>query len=89
MNNFWSPRRYHGFLRTFKYDKEKVVLDKYTIIEANRTRVFHNWLQYFSREMIANELKTRGFSIDSFFSDVAGSAYDSESETLAVVAGKP
>jgi SAM-dependent methyltransferase len=89
MNNFWSPRRYHGFHHTFKYDGEKVILDKYTIIEANRTRIFYNWLQHFNREMIENELRTHGFGIDDFFSDVAGSVYDSESETLAVVAGKP
>ena len=88
MNNFWSPRKYHGFLHTFKYDREKVVLDKYTIIEANRTRIFYNWLQYFSREMIDNELKARGLSINDVFSDVAGSIYDSQSEVLAVVAGK-
>ena len=88
MNNFWSPGKYHGFLHTFKYDKEKVILDKYTIIEANQTRVFYNWLQHFSREMIENELKTHGFSINDFFSDVAGSVYDPESEVLAVVARK-
>ena len=89
MNNFWSPGRYHGFHQTYRYDREKVILDEYTIIEANRTRTFYNWLQHFNREMIGNELKTHGFSVDGFFSDVAGSAYDSESETLAVVAGKP
>ena len=88
MNNFWFPGKYHGFLHTFKYDEEKVILDKYTIIEANQTRVFYNWLQHFSREMIENELKTHGFSINDFFSEVAGSVYDPESEVLAVVAGK-
>lgn len=88
MNNFWSPGKYHGFLNTFKYNKEKVILDKYTIIEANGTRVFYNWLQHFSREMIENELTTHGFSINDFFSDVAGSVYDAESEVFAMVAGK-
>ena len=88
MNNFWSPSNYHGFLHTFKYDKEKVILDKYTIIEANRTRVFYNWLQHFSREMIENELQTHGFRIKDLFSDVAGLVYDPESEVFAVVAAK-
>ena len=88
MNNFWSPRKYHGFLHTFKYDTEKVMLDKYSIIEANRTRIIYNWLQCFSPEMIENELKAHGFSIKDFFSNVAGSAYDSESEVFAIVAGK-
>jgi 2-polyprenyl-3-methyl-5-hydroxy-6-metoxy-1,4-benzoquinol methylase len=88
MNNFWSPERYHGFLHTFKYDKEKVILDKYTIIEANRTRIIYNWLQHFSPEMIEDELKECRFRIRDFFSDVAGSVYDSESEVFAIVACK-
>ena len=88
MNNFWSARKYHGFHHTFKYEKEKLILDKYTIIEADRTRVFHNWLQHFSREMIENELETHGFRIEGLLSDVAGSAYSSESEVFAIVAGK-
>jgi len=88
MNNFWSPRKYHGFLHTFKYDMQKVILDKYTIIEANRIRIIYGWLQHFSREMIENELESHGFSVNGFFSDVAGSVYDSESEVLAIVAGK-
>ncbi|MHC4542859.1 MAG: SAM-dependent methyltransferase [Planctomycetota bacterium] len=31
LNGFWSPNKYYGFLNTFKYESEKVVLDKYTI----------------------------------------------------------
>jgi 2-polyprenyl-3-methyl-5-hydroxy-6-metoxy-1,4-benzoquinol methylase len=54
MNSFWSPDRYHGFHHTYRYDGERVTLDKYTIIEANRTRVFCNWLQHFNRETVAN-----------------------------------
>ena len=88
MNNFWSPEKYHGFLQTLRYPKEKVILDKYTIIEAKQTRVFYNWLQHYSREMIADELGACGFRVRDFFSDVAGSVYDPESEVLAIVAGK-
>ena len=47
---FWSPDKYYGFQNTFKYEKEKVVLDKYTLIEAERSRIVYNWLQYFSHE---------------------------------------
>ncbi|UCD21428.1 MAG: class I SAM-dependent methyltransferase [Chloroflexota bacterium] len=88
MNSFWSPEKYHGFLQTLRYTKEKVILDKYTIIEAKQTRVFYNWLQHYSREMIADELGARGFRVRDFFSDVAGSVYDQESEVIAIVAGK-
>jgi 2-polyprenyl-3-methyl-5-hydroxy-6-metoxy-1,4-benzoquinol methylase len=52
MDGFWSANEYFGFLNIFKYDDEKVVLDKYTIIEKNRTRTIYNWLKYFSIEEI-------------------------------------
>ena len=47
LDGFWSPNRYYGFLNTFKYHAEKVILDQYTIIESGRTRQVFNWLQYF------------------------------------------
>ena len=54
MDGFWSPDRYYGFLNTFKYDEERLVLDKYTIVEESRTRTVYNWLQYFSPEALEN-----------------------------------
>lgn len=51
LNGFWSPRPYYGFLTTFTYDDEKVSLDKYTIVEPERTREVYNWLQYFTPEI--------------------------------------
>jgi 2-polyprenyl-3-methyl-5-hydroxy-6-metoxy-1,4-benzoquinol methylase len=50
LNGFWSPNKYYGFQNTFKYKTEKVVLDKYALFEADRTRTVYNWLQYFSPE---------------------------------------
>jgi len=44
LHGFWSPEEYYGFLNTFKYDEAKVVLDKYTIVEAEKTSVVYNWL---------------------------------------------
>ena len=38
LNGFWSPDDYYCFVNTFKYDKEKIILDKYTIIEESRKR---------------------------------------------------
>ena len=89
LNSFWSPNKYYGFLNTFKYEKEKVVLDKYTLVEADRTRTVYNWLQYFSPEALEKEFVECGFTVENFFSDVAGSHYDPESEEFAVVAKKP
>jgi cyclopropane fatty-acyl-phospholipid synthase-like methyltransferase len=88
LNGFWSPNKYYGFLNTFKYEREKVVLDKYTLIEATRTRTVYNWLQYFSREVLQREFVECGFTINKLYSDVAGSPFDPETTEIAVVAKK-
>ena len=38
LNGFWSSEPYYGFLNTFKYEEEKVTLDKYTIVERTKIR---------------------------------------------------
>ncbi len=89
LNGFWSPYRYHGFLNTFKYDRDKVVLDKYTIIEKERTRTVYNWLQYFTPEKLEREFMEAGFSIEGLYSDVAGTPYDRKSNEFAIIGMKP
>ena len=86
LNGFWSPNKYYGFLNTFKYDKDRVVLDKYTIVESDRTRTVYNWLQYFSPEDLEREFVESGFSIEGLYSDVAGTPYNRESSEFAVIA---
>jgi 2-polyprenyl-3-methyl-5-hydroxy-6-metoxy-1,4-benzoquinol methylase len=88
LNGFWSPNKCYGFQNTFKYNREKVVLDKYSLFEADRTRTVYNWLQYFSKEDLVKELAGCKFAVDEFFSDVAGSPYDSQANEFAVIAKK-
>jgi len=88
LNGFWSPNKYYGFLNTFKYDEDKVVLDKYTIIEFERTRQVYNWLQYFRPEDIEREFKEASFSVKGFYSDVAGTPFDRKLSEFAVIANK-
>ena len=88
LNGFWSPNKYYGFLNTFKYDEDKVVLDKYTIIEFERTRQVYNWLQYFGPEDIEREFKEASFSVKGFYSDVAGTPFDRKLGEFAVIANK-
>jgi cyclopropane fatty-acyl-phospholipid synthase-like methyltransferase len=88
MNGFWSAQPYHGFLHVFKYDQAAVVLDQYTIIEAERTRTVYNWLQYFSREQIEFEFEQAGLRIHTWLGDVAGAEYDEQADEFAVIAGK-
>jgi len=88
LDGFWSPDKYYGFSNTFKYEKEKVVLDKYTIIETGRIRTVYNWLQHFGPENLEKELHESGFNVENFYADVAGSPFDPESSEFAVVAKK-
>ncbi|MCK5148325.1 methyltransferase domain-containing protein [bacterium] len=88
LNGFWSDEKYYGFQNTFKYDDAKVVLDKYTIVERNRTRVVYNWLQYFSREELIREFTDNKFKVEKLYSDVAGSEYDPNNGEMAIVAVK-
>lgn len=88
LDGFWSPNKYYGFQNTFKYEKEKVMLDKYTIIEKDRIRTVYNWLQYFDLESIEREFADNGFTIESLYSDVTGTPFDPDGGEFAVIGEK-
>ena len=88
LNGFWSPDDYYCFVNTFKYENEKVVLDKYTIIEESRKRVVYNWFQCYSEESLRREFEENGFKVEALYSDVSGKAISSESAELAMTAKK-
>ena len=88
LGGFWSSEKYYGFLNTFKYFDEKVVLDKYTIVEEAGTRTIYNWLQYFDRKSLAREFEQNGFKVESFYSDVAGAPFSEGSAEFAALARK-
>ncbi|MGC9367353.1 MAG: class I SAM-dependent methyltransferase [bacterium] len=88
LDGFWSDQPYYGFKNTFKYNEDKVVLDKYTIIEAERTRVIYNWLQFFSPESLQREFEEAGFRKYELYADVAGEPFDQTSPEFAIVGRK-
>lgn len=86
LHGFWSADDYYGFLNTFKYEEEKVMLDKHTIVEKSRVRTVYNWLQYFTPEGLENEFLECGFAVEKFYSSVAGSPFDDTGSEFAIVA---
>jgi SAM-dependent methyltransferase len=88
MDGFWSEGDYYGFINTIKYDDEKVMLDKYTIVEPSKTWEVYNWLQYYSTQSLAAEFEDNGFDIVAYFSDVTGTPYQDDADVIAVVAEK-
>lgn len=85
-NGFWSSEKYYGFLNVFKYEKEKVTLNKYTVVEKNRIRQIYNWLQYFSKESLISEFESNKFIVQSIYSNVAGDNCIEGSSEMAIIA---
>ena len=88
MDNFWSNNDYYCFLNTFKYEEEKVLLDKYTIITKTEKRQIYNWTQCFSKEMIVEEFDKAGLRIEKFYTDVSGKEYEDNTNEFAIVVEK-
>jgi 2-polyprenyl-3-methyl-5-hydroxy-6-metoxy-1,4-benzoquinol methylase len=88
LDGFWSEEKYYEFLNTFTYEDAKVVLDKYTIVEAQRIRTVYNWLQYFSSESLTSELEAAGLTRHDLYGDVAGAPFDESASEFAIVGKK-
>lgn len=86
MNGFWSADDYYAFVNIFTYEREQLVLDKYTVIEASRTRMIYNWQQTYSRESLMREFTENGLNIREWYADVAGREYDPHAMEMAVIA---
>lgn len=62
---------------------------RYTIVEASRSRTVYNWLQYFDRETLCEELEERGLVTEEVPGDVAGAPYDADAAEMALIAKRP
>lgn len=88
LNHFWYEEDYYCFSNTFKYDSEKVILDKYSLFsQAGRCEVVYNWLQCFSVETLKQEFEDAGLRVQAVYADVCGHEYHSELTEFAVVVG--
>lgn len=83
---FWAAEPYVGCHERFVYPDDMLVLDRFTIAEANRTRVFYNWNQFLTPDGVATELARAGMAIDSVVGDLAGGGYEPDRWEFAVVA---
>jgi len=88
LDGFWSKDPYYAFLNIDTYEKEKISLDKYTIIKKDSIDKVYYWVQYFNLDMLSKELNESNLKIDEYYSDVAGSPWDEKSDEFAVVIRK-
>jgi SAM-dependent methyltransferase len=89
MDSFWSARPYHGFLSTFRYEAEKVVLEKYTIVEAAGTREYLNWFQHYDVAGLTAEVEAAGLTVSAVHGDVAGAPFEASAPEFCVVVERP
>ena len=87
-NGFWSAAPYYEFLNVFKYEEEKILLFKYTLLEETRTREVFNWLKCYSCDSLREELRESGFQLTECYSNMTGDAYQTDSTEIAIVAKK-
>jgi len=85
MDGFWSASPYFGFLNTFRYEAERVVLEKYTILERDRLSEYLDWFAHFDVASLTAEVEAAGLAIVSVFGDVSGEAFDADAPEFAVV----
>ena len=83
---FWSPADYFEIHATHLYLEARVSLDLYTIVEEGRTWRVHNWLQYFDRAQIQQDLQDAGYCVEAAYADVCGTPLDETSLDMAIIA---
>ncbi|HEX2959917.1 MAG TPA: class I SAM-dependent methyltransferase [Chitinispirillaceae bacterium] len=86
LNSFWAKDDYFCFLNTFKYDNEKLILDKYTIYGKTDKRIVYNWFQCFNEQSIKKEFDETNLTITELYSNVSGDTYNSGSDEFAIIA---
>lgn len=85
---FWSEDPYHLFSKTFKYQEEKTVLMKFSVIEENGSRLFYNYLKSFNKKNLTEEFIKNGFDNFEFFANVKGDSFSEDQDTICMVCEK-
>jgi SAM-dependent methyltransferase len=83
---FWSPNPYFEFVNSFVYRAERLTLDRYDVIEADRHRTVFNWLQHFDVPGLEHQLHEHGFDLTALLGDLTGARFDPGGAEFAVVA---
>ena len=89
MDGFWSAQPYYGFLNTFRYEAERVVLEKYAIVEAAGMREYLNWFAHYDVASLTAEVEAAGLRVSAVHGDVAGAAFDPNTPEFAVEVQQP
>ena len=86
MGGFWAEGEYVGIQKSFIYEDQRLVLDRYIIIEPKNTWQIFNWIQHFTPQMIKTELQAAGFAVVNMSGDLTGASLSEDSDFIAIIA---
>ena len=81
---FWRADEYIAINGIYKYS-DNVALEIISIISKGEITPYYLWTTYFSKETLIQEVEKIGFKVCGIFSDVAGSIYQVQSDTIAIL----
>ncbi len=84
---FWRVGKYVALNECYKYS-DHVTLEQISIISDWETAAYYLWNTYFTKETIMKEATDAGFKVCSVFGDVAGSPYQDDGPTIAILLEK-
>lgn len=85
---FWSAEAHFVFQVSFKYAAERLLLEKFVVVEPARTRESYNWIQCHDVDGLRAEFARAGLAVTETWGDLAGKAFDAAATEFAVVARK-
>lgn len=85
-DNFWSAEPCFELHLACRYDEQQVTLDKYTLLEPERTRTLHIWHQFLDPDALSVELAEHGLRVEAVLGDVGGGTFHAGADEFAFVA---
>lgn len=86
---FWSEKPHMVLNAVYQYaDADQTELRRSVVCTGTDVRCFNVWDHFFTRDTLAAEVHTAGFTEYEFYGDAAGKEYDSSSETICAVLTK-
>ncbi|MBM3496147.1 MAG: class I SAM-dependent methyltransferase [Armatimonadetes bacterium] len=83
---FMTPHPHHHITMRLKYPRERLILEKHTVVEENRVCTTCVWDQCYSIESLTTLFASTGLRVIETYADVGGAPLRRRSDRIAVVA---
>lgn len=83
---FWRRRPHLVLEQSHEYQEDDTSLNQYIVLAPwQRTRKYHIWHHYYTRESITGVVESHKFKIIGTYADLTGAPYDSSGEWIGLV----